>query len=60
MNFTPGIKYEIARLTGKFSPEILLECSKLLNDIISNVDIGKSSIGRKEPVFNRAKYTKEI
>ena len=34
LNFTPNIKLEITRLTGKYSNELLLDCARLVDDLL--------------------------
>ena len=38
MSFTPGIKLEVTKLSSNYSNELLLECARLLDDLIHTVD----------------------
>ena len=62
LNFTPGIKFEIARLTGKYPNDLLYEAAKLVDDLINSVDIGSASLvsrNDKQKIVNKAQITKE-
>lgn len=41
MSFTPGIKLEVTRLAGNYSNDLLMECARLLDDLVYTVE-GKS------------------
>lgn len=60
---TPGIKFEIARLTGVFPNETLNECAKVLDDLIHTVDSGSLlliSRNSKTKIVNKAQQGKEV
>lgn len=62
LNLTPGIKFEIARLTGKYSQEVLYESAKLLDDILHSVDSKSPNLisrNNKAKIVNKALQLKE-
>lgn len=61
-NLTPGIKFEIAKLTGKYSNDILAEAGRLLDDLLHTVDSGSFSLisrNSKSKVVNKVQVLKE-
>lgn len=49
LNFSPGIKLEVARLTGKYPNDLLLECARVLDDIIYTIENKSFTIISKNP-----------
>jgi hypothetical protein len=59
---TPGIKFEIARLTGKYQNDILIESAKLVDDLLHTVDsnsVALISRNSKTKILNKAIMLKE-
>ena len=62
LNLTSGIKFEVARLTGKYSNDTLNECAKLMDDLLHTVDSGSYfliSRNTKQKIQNRVLIDKE-
>ncbi|OMJ71022.1 hypothetical protein SteCoe_30868 [Stentor coeruleus] len=62
LNLTPGIKFEIARLTGKYSNDHLMDVAKIMDDLIYTVDNGSLTIisrNSKVKTLNKAQIAKE-
>lgn len=62
LNLTPGIKFEIARLTGKYSNDHLMDVAKTMDDLIYTVDSGSLTIvsrNSKVKTLNKAQIAKE-
>ncbi|OMJ93856.1 hypothetical protein SteCoe_3045 [Stentor coeruleus] len=62
LNLTPGIKFEIARLTGKYSNDHLMDVAKIMDDLIYSVDSGSLTIvsrNSKVKTLNKAQAAKE-
>ncbi|CAG9311360.1 unnamed protein product [Blepharisma stoltei] len=49
LKLTPGIKVEVTRLRGTFPNDILLECSKTLDDLIYSVENDSDTIISRNP-----------
>ena len=49
LNFSPGIKLEVARLTGKYSNDLILECARMLDDLCYTVENNSFNIISKNP-----------
>jgi hypothetical protein len=49
MNFSPGIKLEVAKLTGRYSNEMLMECARLVDDLLYTVNSGSFEIISRNP-----------
>ena len=63
LNLTAGIKFEIARLTGKVPNDALYESAQLLDDLLYTVDVGSSiliSRNNKQKIINKAQFLKEL
>ena len=61
LNLTPGIKFEIARLTGKYPNDLLYESAMLMDDLINSIDNGSSIIisrNNKPKIINKAQIIK--
>ena len=59
---TPGIKYEVARLTGTYSNDLLYECAKLVDDLVYTLDVGSFQLvsrNEKPKVQNKVTQLKE-
>lgn len=59
---TAGIKFEIARLTGKYQSDLLFESAKLLDDLLHTTDAKSSfliSRNNKSKIVNKAQLQKE-
>ncbi|CAG9312103.1 unnamed protein product [Blepharisma stoltei] len=60
---TPGIKYEVARLSGRYPNDIINECAKLLDDLIYTTDLGAFQLvsrNEKPKIKNTAMIQKEV
>ena len=62
VNLTPGIKFEIARLTGKYPKDHLFEVAKLVDDLLHTVDF-KSFVlisrNNRTKIVNKVQALKE-
>jgi hypothetical protein len=62
LNLTSGIKFEVARLTGKYPNDDLYESAKLLDDLLHTVDAGSYyliSRNTKQKIVNKVQMVKE-
>ncbi|OMJ82697.1 hypothetical protein SteCoe_16519 [Stentor coeruleus] len=49
LNFTPGIKLEISNLSTVFSNDVLIECGRVVDDLIYSVDKGSFTVISRNP-----------
>lgn len=62
LTLTSGIKFEIARLSGKYPNDLLYESAKLLDDLLHTVDTGTYNLisrNTKQKIQNKAQLIKE-
>jgi hypothetical protein len=62
LTLTSGIKFELARLTGKYPNDLLYESAKLLDDLLHTVDAGSYNLisrNTKQKIQNKAQLIKE-
>ena len=49
MSFTPGIKLEVAKLSGTYPNDLLLECARLVDDLIYTVESKSFEVISRNP-----------